>query len=268
MSKFLKTEVTIGAVAVLPLAACGGNAEKAPNGETVTRAATGDLATNGGVRRFDGDQSQSVPDAVNASGAKNVILLIGDGVGDSEITLARNYAKGAGKFFSGLDSLPLTGQYTTYALQKNGKANYVTDSAASATAWSTGTKTYNGALSIDIKGATQKTIMELANSQGRATGDITTSEIQDATPRRCSPTSPNAIATARRRPPRTAEGKRSRTVDPDRSRSNSWPLIPTSPWAAAPRRSRRRPTGVSSRERHSRCRPRSAASKSSAPQAN
>ena len=89
---------------------------------------------------------------------------------------------GAGGFFAGLDALPLTGQYTTYALQKDGKPNYVTDSAASATAWATGTKTYNGALGIDIKGAPQKTILELAKEQGFATGDITTSEIQDATP--------------------------------------------------------------------------------------
>ena len=181
MSKSWKTAVALCAV-VLPLAACGGDTEKAPVGDTVTRAASGELAANGGARRFDGDQSTSVRDAVDASGAKNVILLIGDGMGDSEITLARNYAKGAGKFFSGLDSLPLTGQYSTYALQKNGKPNYVTDSAASATAWSTGTKTYNGALGIDVAGAAQKTILELAIAQGRATGDITTSEIQDATP--------------------------------------------------------------------------------------
>ncbi len=58
----------------------------------------------------------------------------------------------------------------------------MTDSAASATAWTTGTKTYNGALGIDIKGNPQKTILELANEQGFATGDVTTSEIQDATP--------------------------------------------------------------------------------------
>jgi alkaline phosphatase len=179
---YVKAAVVISAVAMLPLAGCSSNEEKASNGDTVTRAATGDLAVNGGARRFDGDQSRAVPEAVNASSAKNVILLIGDGMGDSEITLARNYAHGAGGFFSGLDALPLTGQYTTYALQKNGKPNYVTDSAASATAWSTGTKTYNGALGIDIKGAAQKTILELAVAQGLATGDVTTSEIQDATP--------------------------------------------------------------------------------------
>jgi alkaline phosphatase len=181
-SAYLKTTVVIGAVAVLPLAACGSDTEKAPKGDTVTRAATGDLSVNGGARRLNGDQSQAIRDAVDAAGAKNVILLIGDGMGDSEITLARDYEKGAGGFFAGLDAFPMTGQYTTYALQKDGKPNYVTDSAASATAWSTGTKTYNGALGIDVKGAPQKTILELAIAQGRATGDITTSEIQDATP--------------------------------------------------------------------------------------
>ncbi len=184
MSKnaYLRAAMVIGAAAMLPLAACGGNEEKAAPGDTVTRAATGDLAVSGGARRVAEDQTQAVRDALDASDPKNVILLIGDGMGDSEITLARNYAHGAGGFFTGLDALPLTGQYTTYALQKNGKPNYVTDSAASATAWSTGVKTYNGALGIDVKGAPAKTILELAIAQGRATGDITTSEIQDATP--------------------------------------------------------------------------------------
>jgi len=109
-------------------------------------------------------------------------MLLGDGMGDSEITVARNYEKGAGGSFAGLDAFPMTGQYTTFALNKDGKPNYVTDSAASATGWSTGTKTYNGALGIDIRGTAQKTILELAKDQGFATGDITTSEIQDATP--------------------------------------------------------------------------------------
>jgi alkaline phosphatase len=68
-SAYLKVAVVVGAVAVLPLAACGSDTEKASNGDTVTRAATGDLFATGGARRFDGDQSQAIRDAVNASGA-------------------------------------------------------------------------------------------------------------------------------------------------------------------------------------------------------
>lgn len=177
-----KVVAVVAVAAMLPLAACSSDDNKDANGETVTRAAGGDLSSNGGARRLDGDQSQAIRDAINNGGARNIILLIGDGMGDSEITIARNYEKGAGGSFVGLDAFPLTGEYTTFALNKDGKPNYVPDSGATATAWSTGTKTYNGALGIDIKGAEQATILELAKAQGFATGDITTSDIQDATP--------------------------------------------------------------------------------------
>ncbi len=39
-----------------------------------------------------------------------MILFIGDGMGDSEITVARNYLEGAGGAFKGIDALPLTGR--------------------------------------------------------------------------------------------------------------------------------------------------------------
>jgi alkaline phosphatase len=173
----------VSAAAVLLLAGCGSGDDKADsNGNPLDRPAKGDLTANGGAARLGGDQTDAIREAINGSGARNIILLIGDGMGDSEVTIARNYEKGAGGFFAGIDALPLTGSYTTYALNKDGKPNYVTDSAASATGWSTGTKTYNGALGINIKGEAQKTILELAIDQGFATGDITTSEIQDATP--------------------------------------------------------------------------------------
>ncbi|MCJ8608315.1 alkaline phosphatase, partial [Klebsiella pneumoniae] len=111
------------------------------------RAAQGDITTPGGARRLTGDQTEALRASLINKPAKNVILLIGDGMGDSEITAARNYAEGAGGFFKGIDALPLTGQYTHYSLdKKTGKPDYVTDSAASATAWTTGVKTYNGAL--------------------------------------------------------------------------------------------------------------------------
>lgn len=173
-----------GAVAVLAAAGCSSSADEATgsNGTTVDRAATGELSSNGGARRIDGDQSAAVRDAVNASGAKNVILLIGDGMGDSEITAARNYAEGAAGSFPGLDALPIAGQYTHYALTKDGKPDYVTDSAASGSAWSTGTKTYNGAISVDIKGQAQSTVLEIAKANGKATGNVSTAEVQDATP--------------------------------------------------------------------------------------
>lgn len=147
-----------------------------------TREATGDVSEHGGARRVHGDQQQALEDAISESDAKNVILLIGDGMGDSEITVARNYAAGAGGSLKGIDALPVTGQYTHYALDADGKPNYVTDSAASGTGWATGTKTTNGAISVDIHGQPQTTLLEIAQNNGLATGNVTTAEIQDATP--------------------------------------------------------------------------------------
>jgi len=147
------------------------------------RAAQGDISTPGGARRLSGDQTAALRDSLIDKPAKNIILLIGDGMGDSEITAARNYAEGAGGFFKGIDALPLTGQYTHYSLdKKTGKPDYVTDSAASATAWSTGVKTYNGALGVDIHDKDHTTILEMAKAAGLATGNVSTAELQDATP--------------------------------------------------------------------------------------
>ncbi|ERK17925.1 Alkaline phosphatase [Pantoea sp. AS-PWVM4] len=148
-----------------------------------SRAATGDLTQHGGARRLTGDQTEALKASLSNNTAKNVILLIGDGMGDSEITAARNQAMGAGGFFPGIDALPLTGQYTHYSLdKKTHKPNYVTDSAASATAWATGTKSYNGAIGVDVNGKDQTTLLELAKAAGKATGNVSTAELQDATP--------------------------------------------------------------------------------------
>lgn len=150
------------------------------------RSAVGDITVKGGASRIHGDMNtmyESEIKLAKKAHAKNVILLIGDGMGDSEITAARNFAHGAGGSFKGLDDLPFSGQYTHYSLNKDTKKpDYVTDSAASATAWSTGVKSYNGAIGVDVNGKPFTTLIELAKKNGMATGDITTSEIQDATP--------------------------------------------------------------------------------------
>ena len=150
------------------------------------RAAVGDITVKGGASRIHGDMNamyESEIKLAKKAQAKNVILLIGDGMGDSEITAARNFAHGAGGAFKGLDALPFSGQYTHYSLNKDTKKpDYVTDSAASATAWSTGVKSYNGAIGVDVNGKPFTSLIELAKKKGMATGDITTSEIQDATP--------------------------------------------------------------------------------------
>lgn len=154
--------------------------------EILDRVASGDLDEYGGARRTSGDTSATYRElaAANASDpVRNVILMIGDGMADSEITIARNYVYGAGGAFPGIDGLPVTGQYTHYSLDREtGRPNYVTDSAASATSFASGIKTYNGAIGVDLYGQPHASIMTLARKAGMATGNVTTAAIQDATP--------------------------------------------------------------------------------------
>ena len=184
MTQFLRYCLMAG-VASAPLLAAGGSQAQDTAGVNayLERAAQGDLSQFGGARRLTGDATAALQKFIDDGEVKNVILFIGDGMGDSEITIARNYAEGAGGYFKGIDALPITGQYTHYALDKDtGKPSYVTDSAASGTAWSTGVKTYNGAIGVDVHGKPHKTLIELAKAAGLATGDVSTAELQDATP--------------------------------------------------------------------------------------
>lgn len=111
---------------------------------------------------------------------KNVIVLIGDGMGVS-YTSAYRYLKNdpstkiAEK--SAFDQY-LVGQQMTYP---EDPAQNVTDSASAATAMSAGIKTYNNAIAVDNDGSV-KTVLEAAKEQGKATGLVATSEITHATP--------------------------------------------------------------------------------------
>jgi alkaline phosphatase len=145
-------------------------------------AVTGLLAFAG---HDDRDQSSALLEAFSGR-ARNVILFIGDGMGDSEITLARNYQVGAAGRLT-MDGLPFTGAYTTYALQESNpsKIDYVTDSAASGTGWATGYKTSNGRISTVAGTSTVtpiRTILEMAQRAGYKVGNVTTAELTDATP--------------------------------------------------------------------------------------
>jgi alkaline phosphatase len=182
----MPTKRTAVALGVLALALSGaGTSAVVADGRSplLDRHASGKVDTFGGATRLRGDQSRVIKDSIKAGHAKNVILIIGDGMGDSEITVARNYLEGAGGAFKGLDALPLTGNMTHYSVDRHtGEPDYTPDSAATGTAWATGVKTYDNAISVDRHGKAFPTLLEQAKRSGLATGDITTSEIQDATP--------------------------------------------------------------------------------------
>jgi alkaline phosphatase len=109
----------------------------------------------------------------NKKKPKNVILMIGDGMGTTQMYAAMSANKGK----LNVELCPMTGFHKTYSDE-----DYITDSAAGATAFSIGKKTYNAAIGVDKDTLPQKTILEIAEEKGLATGLVATSSITHATP--------------------------------------------------------------------------------------
>ncbi|HKK78949.1 MAG TPA: alkaline phosphatase [Phaeodactylibacter sp.] len=104
---------------------------------------------------------------------KNVILLIGDGMGLTQASTAFYYQ----------DKTPSFTRFLHMGLHQNKPTDAkITDSAAGATAFSTGYKSYNSAIGVDEDSIARTTILEIAARRGQATGVIATSSITHATP--------------------------------------------------------------------------------------
>ena len=58
----------------------------------------------------------------------------------------------------------------------------MTDSAAGATAFASGVRSFNGAVGVDAQGRAVPTLLEHARRAGKATGLVTTAQVTDATP--------------------------------------------------------------------------------------
>jgi alkaline phosphatase len=123
-------------------------------------------------------------DPAPAAQPRQVILIIGDGMDEQQITIARNYLQGAAGRLR-LDQLPLRAavQILTTEEARDGKPVYVADSANSATSMATGAVTSIGRISTSA-GTDQDltTIVELAAAAGLRAGIVTTASVTDATP--------------------------------------------------------------------------------------
>lgn len=112
---------------------------------------------------------------------KNIIFLIGDGMGNSYTSAYRYFKNKSTTQFVNRTAFDgyLVGQQMTYS--QDAKEN-VTDSASAATAMATGVKTYNAAVGVDNNLTKRQTVLEAAKKQGKSTGIVVTSQITHATP--------------------------------------------------------------------------------------
>lgn len=112
---------------------------------------------------------------------KNVIMVIGDGMGSAYTSAYRyfNDDPNTKEVEETVFDRHLLGLSSTYPAPESG---YVTDSAAGATALSSGVKSYNGAIGVDVNKEAVQTVLEFAKIQGKKTGVVVTSQINHATP--------------------------------------------------------------------------------------
>ena len=124
-------------------------------------------------------QACSTPSSPPASAApsggkaRNVILMIGDGMGLAQITAASLSVQEP----LAMESFPIAGLHKPHAHN-----HLITDSAAGATAFASGVKTNNGSLGLDPKDNPVPTILEEAKARDYSTGIVTTSTVVHATP--------------------------------------------------------------------------------------
>lgn len=117
--------------------------------------------------------------------ARNVILMVPDGMGISYVTAARVFKNGLDGDRLHFEALPHIGYQSTHS-----KDATVTDSAAAASAWASGEKFNNGEISCHDEdrdgacdaGTAVPTLLDIAQSLGKATGLVVTSDITHATP--------------------------------------------------------------------------------------
>jgi alkaline phosphatase len=111
--------------------------------------------------------------AIEYAKPKNVILLIGDGMGLPQITGAMYMNENKTVF----ERFKNIGFHKSHASD-----NLVTDSAAGATAFASGVKTYNGAIGVNARKESVPTLLEMAEKKEMATGLVASSSITHATP--------------------------------------------------------------------------------------
>jgi alkaline phosphatase len=129
------------------------------------------------------------------TGKRNLIFMVSDGMGPASLSMTRSFRQLTGKshfynfyiYANSVENLPHTDvlvldQHFIGSSRTRSSSSLVTDSAAGATAFSCGLKSYNGAISILPDHKPCGTILEAAKRAGYMTGLVVTTSLTDATP--------------------------------------------------------------------------------------
>jgi alkaline phosphatase len=116
----------------------------------------------------------------NATGKRNLIFMVSDGMGPASLSLTRSFQQY--QYDLPIGDVLVLDQYLIGSSRTRSNSSLITDSAAGATAFSCGEKSYNGAISILPDYTPCGTVLEAAKRAGYMTGLVVTTAITDATP--------------------------------------------------------------------------------------
>lgn len=153
---------------IFTFAACGEDTATDNNTTVETKPKTEITITKDQVQKIINSDFQT---------PKNVIIIIGDGMGPNDITLAEQELDSVYDFGLVINQIKHHGFATTHSANED-----ITDSAAAATALATGTKTNNGFIGKDPAEADLKNITEIAREAGKKIGIVTDDKLSGATP--------------------------------------------------------------------------------------
>jgi alkaline phosphatase len=126
------------------------------------------------------NQSSSRDGITKPSGKRNLIFMVSDGMGPASLSLTRSFRQYQSNL--PIDDVLVLDQHFIGSSRTRSSNSLVTDSAAGATAFSCGKKSYNGAISVLPDHTPCGTVLEAAKRAGYMTGLVVTTSITDATP--------------------------------------------------------------------------------------
>ena len=120
------------------------------------------------------------PNHPGPAGKRNLIFMVSDGMGPASLSLTRSYRQYVEDL--PIDDVLTLDRHFWGSSRTRSSSSLVTDSAAGATAFSCGKKSYNGAISVTPDYEPCGSVMEAAKRVGYTTGLVVTTSIADATP--------------------------------------------------------------------------------------
>ncbi|KAK0732809.1 alkaline-phosphatase-like protein [Apiosordaria backusii] len=122
----------------------------------------------------------SISSAPKKDRKRNLIFMVSDGMGPASLSLTRSFRQHVSNL--PIDDTLVLDQHFWGTSRTRSTNSLVTDSAAGATAFSCGRKSYNGAISMEPGYKPCGTVLEAAKRAGYKTGLVVTTDVTDATP--------------------------------------------------------------------------------------